>query len=628
MESQKQQVISTPTHQHFLEPLGNEADTLFEHLSVDVACLAFCALVWGVCKLWNGRLRKRSKVATKVTEPAPTKPAPKVPTAGVNPLDELLSLSDRQRGRTLELYHKYRSHLDWTSLAPLDAEKGFFNLCMAAARQGDMAALTMLLQDMDKAEVPRTANLYTNLCKMITAKRLFPEALSLWRWMRKDQAASGLEIDRSTWSCLLFAATQAKENDLALNFFEHLHQTGSANPADYGNACRVLVSTSRAREAALLVREMHENNIEPYRVTYQMVFSACCADGHHLDLAMEMIPHMRRLPVLSDQENIMLCDSVMYNVLIKGHCVANRFDEAFGLFAAMKEDDCTPSSITFGILLDASIEAGYMDKASQVFEQMRSIGIEMNAVLFTTMIKGFAKAGKVKEALQLYETMLSQGVQPDLFTYSTLIKVLCDNKELQSAFLLIEEMGKQGVSPDEVVFNNLLAGCIHCANLPLGEQLVQDMMKSGIYPSVTTMSILMKLYSRCQEYPKALELLQSMKAQFGVSPERRLYVQLVNTFLSVRKGALVMETLHAMRDLFGMPSAVEVTKFLRLGVQFRLLDVSVQILSLSLNDGVPLEDDALNGVMEAACKGHHKAAMISLTDLAHKYNLRLRSPSR
>jgi len=298
------------------------------------------------------------------------------------------------------------------------------------------------------------------------------------------------------------------------------------------------------------------------------------------------------------------------------------------LFAAMKEDDCTPSSITFGILLDASIEAGYMDKASQVFEQMRSIGIEMNAVLFTTMIKGFAKAGKVKEALQLYETMLSQGVQPDLFTYSTLIKVLCDNKELQSAFLLIEEMGKQGVSPDEVVFNNLLAGCIHCANLPLGEQLVQDMMKSGIYPSVTTMSILMKLYSRCQEYPKALELLQSMKAQFGVSPERRLYVQLVNTFLSVRKGALVMETLHAMRDLFGMPSAVEVTKFLRLGVQFRLLDVSVQILSLSLNDGVPLEDDALNGVMEAACKGHHKAAMISLTDLAHKYNLRLRSPSR
>merc|ERR1719281_636176 len=109
--------------------------------------------------------------------------------------------------------------------------------------------------------------------------------------MRRDL----VEIDRSTKSCLLFAATQSNVIELAMEFFEQLRQTNSAQAADYGNACRVLVSTGHPVEAALLVREMHDRDIEPYRVTYQMVFSACCTDGRHLDLSHEMFGHMRKI---------------------------------------------------------------------------------------------------------------------------------------------------------------------------------------------------------------------------------------------------------------------------------------------------------------------------------------------
>merc|ERR1719272_618790 len=165
------------------------------------------------------------------------------------------------------------------------------------------------------------------------------------------------------------------------------------------------------------------------------------------------------------------------------------------------------------------------------------------------MIKGFAKAGKVKEALAMYEAMLGQDIEPDLFLYSTLIKVLCDNKQLEAAFLMFDQMGQKNITPDEIVFNHLLSGCIQCANLSLGEQLLQDMMKLHIQPSVATMSILLKLYSKCQAFPKALELLKSMKARFGVSPEQRLYIQFINTCLSVRRGSLALETLNVMQDL-------------------------------------------------------------------------------
>jgi pentatricopeptide repeat protein len=629
MEASKQTMSFSP--RNFMEPLGHEMESFWASISVDAACLGICVLVLSFFKL-RAKSRKQSSSEPKAFKTAEKKAAkdpnnsaqndapfglhhaekttPKKQEASI--LQEILACNDRHRGRALDLYLKHRKRIKWSLLEPSEAEKVFFNFCMAAARQGEMSILEMLLQDMEEAGVARTQDLYSNVCKMITSKRMFDEALVLWRWMRKDQ----VEVDRSITSCLLFAATQSKDNDLALHFFEQLRQTNSALSADYGNACRVLVSTSRPVEAALLVREMHEKSIEPYRVTYQMVFSACCAEGRQLDLAQEMLGPMRKMEGL--------CDSVMYNVLIKGHVQANRFNDALNWLAVMKEDNVAPSSITFGILLDACIDKCKMDIASLVFRQMINSGLEMNAVLFTTMMKGLAKAGRVKDALDLYEHMIQQGIEPDLFTYSTLIKCLCDNKELESAFLLLDQMSTKGISPDEVIFNNLLAGCVQCSNLSLGERLLQDMINLGIKPSVTSVSILLKLHSKCQSLPKALELLQTMEARFGVKAEQRLYVQLINTCLSIRKGALALEAFAEMRDLFGLPGEADVAKFIRLGVQFKLLEESLKIAQVALKDGVKLASGDLNSIHDVAMKSQHKSVLHAVAELAQRFRIQLR----
>lgn len=629
MESSKQ-VLNMPTR-NFMEPLGNELESFWANLQVDAACLGICVLLLGFFKLRERRRKQsqsgptlKSSENTAAEHPVGDEaPTPAKVRVGLRPYDtalasssdvlqEIISCNDRQRGRALDLYQRHRKRIKWTSLEPAEAEKVFFNFCMAAARQGEMANLEMLLKDMGEAGVTRTTDLYSNVCKMITSKRMFDEALVLWRWMHRDQ----VEIDRSTKSCLLFAATQSKANELAMEFFEQLRQANSAQAADYGNACRVLASTGRQLEAALLVREMHDRDIEPYRVTYQMVFSACCADGQHLELSHEMFSHMQKLPGL--------CDSVMYNVLIKGHVQANQLDDAFHWFDVMREEGVAPSSITFGILLDACIDKAKMDRASQVFQTMIDCGLDMNAVLFTTMMKGFGKAGKIKDALQLYETMIRQGIEPDICTYSTLVKCLCDNKAIESAFLIVDQMSTKGIAPDEVIFNNLLAGCVQCSNLTLGEKLLQDMMKLSIKPSVTSMSILMKLYIKCHALPQALELLQTTEARFGVRPEQRLYVQLINTCLSIRKGNLALQTFAAMRDLFGLPAESEIEKFVRLGVQFRLLEESVKIVQVALKDGVKLRSEHLDSIHEVAIKVQHKSVISDIKELAQLHGMRLR----
>eukprot|EP00746_Dinoflagellata_sp_MGD_P013803 gnl/MRDRNA2_/MRDRNA2_129977_c0_seq1.p1 gnl/MRDRNA2_/MRDRNA2_129977_c0~~gnl/MRDRNA2_/MRDRNA2_129977_c0_seq1.p1 ORF type:complete len:622 (+),score=131.78 gnl/MRDRNA2_/MRDRNA2_129977_c0_seq1:96-1961(+) len=619
MEASKQ-IVTLPSR-NFMEPLGGDIDSFWSSISIDVACLGICILVLSFCKL-RGKRKKQGSQVIKITErneakdaehavqsaalppglQLPDKAGPKNMEANI--LQEILGCNDRHRGRALDLYLKHRKRIKWTLLDASEAEKVFFNFCMAAARQGEMTILEMLFQDMEEAGVSRTAELYSNVCKMITSKRMFDEALVLWRWMRKDQ----VEVDRSTISCLLFAATQSKDNELALQFFEQLRQTKSALAADYGNACRVLVCTNRPVEAAHLVREMHANSIEPYRVTYQMVFSACCAEGRHLDLAQEILSSMRKMEGL--------CDSVMYNVLIKGHVQANRFDDALSWLAVMKEDNVAPSSITFGILLDACIDKCKMDIASLVFQQMIGSGLQMNAVLFTTMMKGLAKAGRIKDALEMYDHMMQQGIEPDLFTYSTLIKCLCDNKELESAFLLLDQMSTKGIAPDEVIFNNLLAGCVQCTNLSLGERLIQDMMNLGIKPSVTSVSILLKLHSKCQSLPQALELLRTMEARFGLKAEQRLYVQLINTCLSIRKGALALEAFTEMRSLFGLPAEADVAKFIRLAVQFKLQEESVKMAQVALKDGVKLASGDINSIHEVAMKSQNKSVLAQVSALS------------
>jgi len=84
-----------------------------------------------------------------------------------------------------------------------------------------------------------------------------------------------------------------------------------------------------------------------------------------------------------------------------------------------------------------------------------------------------------------------------------------------------------------------------------------------------------------------------------------------------------------MQDLLGKPSEADVAKFLSLGVQFRLLEESVQIAHLALKGGVRVESKSLESIIEAASKSHNKAVITSAVELAKQYKLRLQAtPAR
>lgn len=526
--------------------------------------------------------------------------------------------SDHLRSSVLDAYWRCRSRVDWSAFTPEDRDKIFGTACLAAAKLGRMEAVEEVIQDMRQREVPRTQEVYVALLKLLTSKRQFQDCLRLALMIRDDR----LEVtDRAIWSCLCYSASEEKNWEGVLCFFQRLRIAGEATEKDYGNAIRAVLNMGDVSKAFGLLDEMMGRELMPDVYLFNAVYAACCTAGKHLDRATELLDLM--------ESNSCALDGVTYNMLIKGYVQAKRVDEAFTMVKRMESAGFAATSVTFGTLLDACTSAGDMDKALIVFQALVSSGFEMNHVLFTTLMKGFARQGRTEEALRLLEDMQSQGVEPDMVTYSTLLKGLCDEKNLERAFVLFESMCRKGVPPDEVVFNCLLNGCAGAQNFELGERLIADMLRSGIKPPIASVSTMLKLYTECYRLPQAKELLETMQARFGVAPEPRLYLQLTHAGLRLRRWGFALEVLRAQVELFGLPFDHEIVKLGRVCANFNMLEAVIAILDFVLDkDRTCISAEQFQSVINCAAQKRRATMIRSLMELAQKYSIPVPEPCK
>lgn len=593
-------------------------DAEMHSIAIDAVVLVVFILVFGILK-FRAHRKKTSSLKNSLTRTVPLKQCvgdrPQVPTsthAAVCPAKEILTLAgERHRGRVLELYAKNRSSIDWSALPAEESYQVFFNICLAAGRSGRMDILEAVFRDMRKNSIPRTEDLYTMLLKICSAQRLFKEVLILAKWMRSDRISC---TNRLAWSCLCFSAVEEKEWSAALFYFRSLVAVGEPTSRDFCNAMKAHISLGDAVAAYELVGKISEQGLEPDAVMMNMAFTACCADGKHLDLAEDLLKRMCG--------TMGAVDVITYNTLIKGYVQAGRLSDAFAVLKEMAEAGCSCSAVTFGTLLDACINNGDMDKAGVVFKMLQDSGCEMNHVLFTTLMKGFVRKGQVAKAMAVYQNMLDQGIEPDRVTYSTLIKAFCDSKDLQGALNFFQDVCAKGHAPDEVIFNSLINGCANCTNLELGERLFGDMVSYGVQPSVSTISTMLKLYAECHALPQAVELLEGMETKFGLVPEQRLYIQTIHAALRARKHNLTLELFKACQDQFGLLPDAETNKLLKACVGFNLLQTAVSFVEIMLEKG-SLNPQFFKIITDVAVKKKRTPVLRSVVELAKKHGVQL-----
>lgn len=484
---------------------------------------------------------------------------------------EVVNLSRTQVQRALETYDAaMKAGLSLSHMPQAECCRLFMALVTSAIRMGQTDDALRLLRDLREQGPGVTAALLASSTKLCTSKQLYQECIAIYDYVSMDP---DLQIeDRSIWSCLLFCALEAGCHQRCRSFWEKLKASGAPSPKDYGNMIRFTSLTSDCGLALALLQEMRGAGVSIDGVVYNTVLAACVA-ADRVEDARTLLDEMEAVGGLADV--------ITYNTLAKGYAKAGRMDRCFQIYDHMLAQHIKPSQVTYGILLDCCINENKVDKAAEVFDRMTKDGCVMNTVLYTTLIKGFARAGQVDHAMHVYQQMRAgQSVPPDLITFSILIKANCDARRLEAALQLLEAMLDFKLKPDEIVFNNLLGGCVKESKAELARRIYEGMIAAGIRPSNATFSILIRLYAQCKLLDEAVDMLRREPAAQGISPEPRLFSQLVLCCLRERQGRRAAEVYKLLLQHCS-PTAAAHSSILGMCVKLNMLDTGAEILGLA-----------------------------------------------
>merc|ERR1719253_473797 len=115
-----------------------------------------------------------------------------------------------------------------------------------------------------------------------------------------------------------------------------------------------------------------------------------------------------------------------------------------------------------------------------------------------------------------------------------------------------------------------------------------------------------------------------METKYKVSSESRLHWQLLHACLRARQRQSVQEVFELMIKRHGAADAQELSKLLRACVNFNMLDLALQLITVSFSSGSSMSGKDLQAVVDAALKKKKPSVADRIVELAAKRGLHLR----
>mmetsp|Transcript_2052 Transcript_2052/g.5203 ORF Transcript_2052/g.5203 Transcript_2052/m.5203 type:complete len:731 (+) Transcript_2052:167-2359(+) len=522
----------------------------------------------------------------------------------------ILSACCKDKGRPLKLYREaLENGMDFSTLLPVELHQLHLALVLAALRtDAEVNTVVPLLQDLQRHHLGISPGLMTLVAKKFVQRRQFAQCLAAHdavkapsRQRQEVNPGIGTVEDRDYWSCLLQSATETGQYHRCAIFWEALRAVASPWPQDYMCMIRAAALRRDWRSALHLLKELAATGCLPDGAMINCVVSTC-VDAKQFQAA-------RRVLDISDSHGRFSVDILAYNTLMKGYAFADAVDEMFELIESMKQRGVAATQVTYGILLDTCVTRGDLERAAIVFQEMISGGCKMNTVLYTTLIKGFAKADRIQKAMEVYQHMRSQGgIKPDTITFSVLIKAHSDAGMMKGAVELLETMLEYTCRPDEIIFNNLIMGCIKDTDVVLARKFLSDMIALGVRPSNATASILIKLYAKCNLLEDAHKFLKTMRSELRVTPEPRVWTQLLHACVRERQGRRAVEVFESMAERSCVDTTVT-SKILSTCVNFNMYDTAAALLQVAQQAGCTVSQETVKAVNPGAGTPSNKRVM-------------------
>ncbi|GMH30999.1 hypothetical protein Nepgr_032842 [Nepenthes gracilis] len=279
-----------------------------------------------------------------------------------------------------------------------------------------------------------------------------------------------------------------------------------------------------------LYSHMHKNSISPNNYTFPFILKSL-SDGRGLKLGQSVHTQIVKLGNFDDiyvQNSILdlyascgemgLCgkvfdempqrDVVSWTVLLNGHRMAGKFDEALVVFMKMQDAGVVPNQVTMVNALAACASFGALEMGIWIHDCIRRNGWDLDVVLGTVLIHMYGKCGKIEDGVSIFQCMKKKNA----YTWNALIKgfALAENGgEVLSWF---SKMENGGIKPDEVTLITVISACAHSGLVQEAREIFCSLLdgKYGFSPGVKHYACMVDLLARSGCLEDAVCLIREM----------------------------------------------------------------------------------------------------------------------
>ncbi|CAN8266576.1 unnamed protein product [Cochlearia groenlandica] len=211
---------------------------------------------------------------------------------------------------------------------------------------------------------------------------------------------------------------------------------------------------------------------------------------------------------LSVFDEMVTCDSIVWNSIIGGFAQNSRCNEALKLFKRMKRDGFTADQATLTSVLRGCTGLALLELGMQA--HVHILKYDQDLILNNALVDMYCKCGSLDDARRVFSNMKER----DVISWSTMISGLAQNGFSQEALKLFEKMKLSGIKPNYITVVGVLFACSHAGLLEDGWYYFRSMKKLyGIDPGREHYGCMIDLLGKAGKLDDAVKLLNEMNCK-------------------------------------------------------------------------------------------------------------------
>ncbi len=374
----------------------------------------------------------------------------------------------------------------------------------------------------------------------------------------KSKSIEGLKADDFLYNSMLDTCLKYGKIELMEKLFTEMKNEGILpSVVTYSILIKAYGNSFNLENSLHYFNELRSNRIKPNDIIYGCILN-CCVKCSKPELMTEMFEDMKREGILPNL--------YIYTTMIKGYNKMKQYNLGFKVFEKMKEDNFVqPNIVIYNAIIDNCVESKDYDKMFEIYTHLKNndSSVQPNIITYSTLIKGFCKSGNMKKAQDIYTFLIENKIKLDDVVFNTLCDGYAKLKDVENALRVLDEMKNAGIKRSAVIYTVLIKMYSCLGNEKKVNEMFEEMKKEGIKPTVVVYTSIIQVLNRYKKTEEVVNIYNMVKNDSSLKVDNLMYSFVIN------------------------------------GCCFnKNLEKAIEILMDSIKDGVKLNEDTYNNVLE------------------------------